>query len=79
MQVIYQAKNRLCYRAGELLLHAEKAMKTGSIFMELRETGTGGPLSGLLHGTYRDGSWDASIPNEATTLSEAALRHFSEA
>jgi hypothetical protein len=76
MITVYDTPARICYRTNALFLHAEKNQKSAAVFMELRETGTGGPMSGILHATFKDGEWDSSVPDEAILMVETALRHL---
>lgn len=78
MITVYETPARICYRTEGVFLHAEKNQKQGSVFMELRETGAGGPMSGTLIATFKDNAWDADVPNHAAIMIEAARGHLAK-
>jgi hypothetical protein len=69
--VVYSGRGRVVAREGNLVAHLEIA-DGAAAWCEVRTPGTGGPLSGPLVASYRDGGWADGAPDGALSLAAFA-------
>jgi len=72
IMTIYAGKGRTALAKGSVVAHIEHPI--GAItWIEIRRSGTGGPLSGPRIARFESGAWTIPFPDEIADLAAAAL------
>lgn len=72
IRTVYSGPKRVALAMEDVVVHVELNGSHDG-WIEIRRSGTGGPLSGILITRYESGIWSAPIPEDLGELVKAAL------
>jgi hypothetical protein len=78
MRIVYAGKRRAVAAVGPITAHVEFGHEAEVQWIEIRQSGTGGPMSGELISRYDEGAWSIEPSDEHRILIDHALSAWTE-